>query len=400
MEQMMRSWLIGIMAIGSAIGCLATAGPALAACDLAAPDAARAGDALCARAWLDANLRLNQLQFVGTADSYKLEPSDQMLSLIRMGGRKDAEALDFGEPALAQQLDAGARALEFGVAYDPKGGLFKSPAGASMAGELLDPAYVAAMSQPGFKVIHVLDVDYRSNCLTLKDCLVEVLTWSRTHPDHLPILIALHTNDSRTPMPGATKPVPFDADAFAQLDREISTLFTPEELITPDEVKGAYPTLREAVRAGAWPSLKQARGKVIFLLDDTPQKTALYAGPNQSLEGRPMFVATDENSPSASFICIDDPVKDSARIAADVEQGFIVKTRADEDTREARAGDTTRRDGALASGAQFVITDFLLPDKRIGDYQVRLADPVQCNAKLAGALCTGNAQSLVAVADH
>jgi hypothetical protein len=378
------------------MGLLATAAPALAACDLAAPNAAHAGDTQCARAWLDANLRLNQLQFVGTADSYKLAPSGQMLSLISMGGKKDAEALDFGEPGLAQQLDAGARALEFDIAYDPQGGLFKNPAGASMAGELLDPAYVAAMSQPGFKVIHVLDIDFRSNCLTLKDCLTDVVTWSRTHPDHLPILIALHTNDSKTPMPGATKPMPFDAEAFAQLDREISNLFTPEELITPDEVKGAYPTLYEAVRAGAWPSLKQARGKVIFLLDDSLQKATLYAGPNQTLEGRPLFVATDENSSLASFICVDDPMKDGLRISSDVAQGFIVKTRADEDTREAREGDTARREAAFSSGAQFVVTDFLLPDKSIGAYQVRMADPVQCDAKLAGSLCASNAQLIVA----
>ena len=391
----MRSWLMAI----AAMGLLAT-DPALAACNLTAPDAAHAGDAQCGRPWLGANLRLNQLQFVGTADSYKLAPSSEMLSLISMGGKKDAEALNFGEPALAKQLDAGARALEFDIAYDPKGGLFKSPAGASMAGELLDPAFVAAMSQPGFKVIHVLDIDFRSNCLTLKDCLTEVVTWSRTHPDHLPILIALHTNDSKTPMPGATRPMPFDAEAFAQLDSEISSVFTPEELITPDEVKGAYPTLREAVRAGAWPSLAQARGKVIFMLDDTPQKTALYAGPSLTLEGRPLFVATDENSPLASFICVDDPVKDGARVSSDVAQGFIVKTRADEDTREARAGDTVRREAAFSSGAQFVVTDFLLPDKSIGAYQVRMADPVQCDAKLAGTLCASNAQLIVAVADH
>ena len=287
--RVMRSWLM-MSAILLSLG-----SPALAACDLSAADAAHAGDSDCARPWLDANLRINQLQFVGTADSYKLAPSDQMLSLISMGGKKDAEALDFGEPPLAQQLDAGARALEFDVAYDPKGGLFKNPAGASMAGELLDPNYVTAMSQPGFKVIHVLDVDYRSSCLTLKDCLTEVLTWSRTHPGHLPLLITLHANDSKTPMPGATKPVPFDADAFAQLGREVTDLFTPEELITPDEVKGAYPSLREAVQAGAWPSLAAARGKVIFLLDDTAQKAALYTGPANSLEGKPLFVATDEN---------------------------------------------------------------------------------------------------------
>ena len=260
----MRSWLIGVMTASL----LGTAGPVFAACNLSAPDSAHAGGDVCIQPWLDANMRINQLQSVGTAESYKLAPSDAMLSLIKMGGKKDAEALDFSEPPLADQLDAGARALEFDVAYDPKGGLFKSPAGASMADELLDPSYVSAMSEPGFKVIHVLDVDYRSSCMTLKDCLTQVAAWSRAHKDHLPILISLHANDAKTPMPGATKPVPYDADAFAALDAEIRSVFQPGELITPDQMKGEHATLREAAQAGAWPKLGEARGKVIFLLDD------------------------------------------------------------------------------------------------------------------------------------
>ena len=192
-------------------------------------------------------------------------------------------------------------------------------------------------------------------------------------------------------MPGATRPVPFDSQAFADLDAEIRAVFQPGELITPDQVKGAYVSLREAVQSGGWPKLGEARGKVIFLLDDSAQKADLYAGPAKSLEGRPMFIATDENSPLASFICIDDPVKDQARIAGDVAAGFMVKTRADADTREARAGKTVRRDAAFDSGAQIVATDFLLPDKKIGDYQVTLTDAgghsEQCDAKLPGQQC-------------
>src|ERR1700678_2767434 len=111
----MRAMRYLLMA-AAAVGLLAAAGAALAACALAPSDAADAADAQCGRPWLDANLRLNQLQFVGTADSYKLAPSSEMLSLISMGGKKDAESLNFGEPALAQQLDAGARALEFDIA--------------------------------------------------------------------------------------------------------------------------------------------------------------------------------------------------------------------------------------------------------------------------------------------
>jgi Phosphoinositide phospholipase C, Ca2+-dependent len=381
----MRLWLAGAVT-GSL---LSLTGPAFAACDMAAQDAAHAGGDTCIRPWLDAHMRINQLQYVGTAESYKLAPSDSMLSLIRMGGKKDAEALDFGQPPLAEQLDAGARALEFDIAYDPQGGLFKNPAGASMASDLLDPAYVGAMSEPGFKVIHVLDVDFRSTCLTFKGCLTEVATWSRAHKNHLPILIALHANDVKTPMPGATKPIAFDASAFAALDAEIRAVFQPNELLTPDDVKGSHASLREAVQTGGWPQLGKARGKVIFLLDGPEAKTDLYAGPAKSLDGRPMFIATDENSPLASFICIEDPLQDQARIGQDVAAGFIVKTRADVQTREARDGKTARRDAAFASGAQIVATDFLMPDKKIGPYQVNFADgqKAQCDAKLPGQQC-------------
>ena len=384
---MMRFWLVAVVT-GSLVG---MAGPAFAGCYLSAPDAAHAGGDLCIRPWVDANMRINQLQFVGTAESYKLAPSDAMLSLIRMGGRKDAEALDFSEPPIADQLDAGARSLEFDVAYDPKGGQFKNPAGASMASELLDPGYVDAMSKPGFKVIHVLDVDFHSSCVTLKDCLTEVAAWSHAHKNHLPILIALHANDARTPMPGATHPVPFDADAFADLDAEIRTVFAADELITPDQVKGTHATLREAVQAGAWPRLGEARGKVMFLLDDKAEKTDLYTGAAKSLDGRPMFIAAAEDSPFASFICIEDPLKDQTRISEDVASGFMVKTRADTDTREARTNKTARRNAAFASGAQIVATDFLMPDKKIGSYQVTLAGSgsraAKCDVKLAGQQC-------------
>jgi hypothetical protein len=326
----------------------------------------------------DPGLKLNQIQIVGTAESYKLAPSAQMLSLIRMGGKKDAQALDFSQPPIADQLDAGARALSFDIVFDPQGGLFKNPAGASMADELLDTDYVAAMSQPGFKVIHVPDVDFKSSCMMLKACLAQVSAWSSAHPAHLPLVIVLHCTDTRTPMPGATSPMPFDDAAAAALDAEIRANFAAGQVITPAQVKGANVSLKEAVQTTGWPTLRAARGKVIFVLNDDPQATALYAAD----PARAMFAATDEASPNAGFVAIDDPVKNAARIAADVRVGLIVLTRADADTVEARSNDTRRRDQAFATGAQIVLTDFLLPDKKIGAYQVTIADPrhARCNA--------------------
>lgn len=289
--------------------------PALAQtpCDLAAADARTAGPG-CGKAWFDANLRLNEIQSVGTAESYKLRPTSAMLKLVAMGSDDDVKALDYDEPPVIDQLNAGARSLTFDVAYDPKGGLYKNPAGASMAGDLLPDPYVAAMSTPGFKVIHILDVDFNGNCVTLKECLTVAATWSRAHPDHVPLVIALKSNDERTPMPGATHPVKFDSAVFDALDAEIRDVFKPEELITPDSVQGKAASLHEAITTSGWPRLGAVRGKVLFLLDDTAPKVAAYRGTRAGLEGRVMFVATDAASPAAAFVTVENPALHSADV--------------------------------------------------------------------------------------
>ena len=47
-----------------------------------------------------------------------------------------------------------------------------------------------------------------------------------------------------------------------------------------------------------------------------------------------------------------------AEIDALVKQGYLVRTRSDENTEQARTDDTTRRDLALSSGAQMISTDY------------------------------------------
>jgi hypothetical protein len=355
-----------------------------AAAQVAAAAVARPCDGRCAAKWMDAHLRMDQMQVVGTAESYKQRPSKAVMGLIRMGGKSDAEALDFGLPPIAAQLDDDVRALAFDMAFDPRGGAYRNPAGAGMAMDLLPDTYLAAMARPGFKVMHVIDVDYNSSCLALRDCLEQVAAWSRAHPRHLPIVITLRTNDARTPMPGATRPVACDAAALAALDGEIRAVFHDSEIITPAAVQGSHASLRDAAMAHAWPMLGTARSKVVFVLDDSAEKAKLYQGDNHV-----MFVATDENAPNAAFISVADPVRDGARIAEAVKAGFMVITRADADTREARSGQVTRRDAAFASGAQVVQTDFALADPGIGAYRVILEDNAQamCGKRLGSEHC-------------
>jgi len=53
---------------------------------------ARACDTHCSASWMDANLRIDQLQLVGTAESYKQRPNAALMRLIRMGGKADRGA--------------------------------------------------------------------------------------------------------------------------------------------------------------------------------------------------------------------------------------------------------------------------------------------------------------------
>ncbi|MEA3019352.1 MAG: hypothetical protein QOI47_876 [Actinomycetota bacterium] len=100
-----------------------------------------------------------------------------------------------------------------------------------------------------------------------------------------------------------------------------------------------------------------------FALDNEPL-APLYRGST--------IFTSKPNATRPGFAKLNDPVGDAAKIADLVRRGFIVRTRADVDTVQARTNDTTMRDAALASGAQLVSTDYLTPDTRFSSYRVAL----------------------------
>lgn len=338
----------------------------------------------------DQPLRLNDITAVGTHNSYKQAiPADELAAMLAAAGQP-VLGLDYAHRPLIAQLDQGARQLELDVVRDPDGGRFAHPKTALGQGANLTPAFVAAMTRPGYKVMHMPDVDFRSSCLTFIECLTIVKAWSRAHPDHAPILILLNAKDGAASLPGGVTPLPFDTASFDALDVEVRSVFGEAEMITPDQVQGRRANLREAVLAGGWPTLAEARGKVFFALDEGPEKVALYRGARRSLEGRAMFVNTDEQSPAAAYLTLNDPVAQKDRITAAVRAGFIVRTRADADTWAARGNDVAQRSAALSSGAQYISTDYMWPDARFaGGYTVRLTggDIAVCNPVRAAGRC-------------
>ena len=373
-------------------------GVAQPACDLGAADVRAAGGDACAAAWMDRRLGMNDVTAVGTHNSYKLAiPAAELQAMIAV--RPSAVALDYSHRPLSTQLDVGARQIEIDVLNDPQGGRYAHPLSAlGRPGQAASTSagFAEAMGRPGFKTLHMPDVDFRSSCLTFVACLTEIRDWSSTHPDHAPILIMLNAKTGDATMPGGTPPLDFDAAAWDALDAEVRSVFSADQLITPDLVQGRHPTLRDAVLAGGWPILGAARGKVFFALDEGPEKVAAYRGARRSLEGRVFFVNTDETSPAAAYLTLNDPVADQARIQAAVRAGFIVRTRADADTVEARVGDVSSRSAAFASGAQYVSTDYMWADPRFPAYAVRLTGGAAavCNPVRTEGRCDGLAVEL------
>lgn len=332
--------------------------------------------ALAMPAWAEEPLRLNQIQVIGTHNSYRLKPAPGVMRLIELAGKDQAQRLDYTHRPLPEQFSKlGIRQIELDVFADPKGGLFAKPAGYALAKAQgldagPDPNPNGILDRPGFKILHVQDIDYRSTVPTLDLALDEVLAWSQKHPRHLPIAILVELKDGAYAF-APTKPVKFDAKSLDQLDAAIRAKVPPEKLITPDDVRGNAATLREAILQRGWPSLEDARGKLIFLLDNEGPIRDLYLQGHASLKGRVLFATVDEQDAAAAFFKTNDPVRDFDAIQRRVRAGFLVRTRADVETMEARKNDTRQREKAFASGAQFISTDYPEPRVEWSPYVVR-----------------------------
>jgi hypothetical protein len=307
-------------------------------------------------------IRLNQIQVIGTHNSYHAGFQPSAEALWKAKNPAAYQGLDYRHLPLEQQLDSGVRQIELDVFADSQGGRYAHPLGPKMiaAAHLppdpdFDPDGI--MNKPGFKVMHVQDVDYISTCQPFTACLKQIRDWSHAHPGHIPVFILVETKQG-TGTRGEiqlTEPEPFTSSTFDALDAEIRSVFSPDELITPDDVRGLYNTLEEAVLAGNWPTVASARGKVVFLMDQRPVGPVYLAG-HLSLRGRVLFTNAEPGQPDAAFIERNDgPETDIANL---VRKGYLVRTRTDADTKEARINSTARRDAMMASGAQILSTDY------------------------------------------
>jgi hypothetical protein len=333
----------------------------------------------------DRVVHLNQIQVIGSHNSYHAGFPPSARKYIETNYPEALHGLDYSHAPLGEQLSGGVRQIEIDIFADTKGGLFSHPLilqKIAAAGLPADPAYDPdhAMDKPGFKVMHMQDFDVRSNCRTFVDCLTEVRTWSKAHPRHFPIFILVETKEDEVrEIPDAVKPEHFTRSVFDAMDKEILSVFKLSEIITPDDVRGNDATLLEAVRAGKWPTLAKARGKVIFLMDQRKVE-GIYTDGHPSLRGRILFTNAVPGAPDAAFTEENDG--SLTEINDLVKQGYLMRTRADEGTEAARTDDTARRDLVLSSGAQMISTDYPPSEpSRWTKYVVRFPDGMvaRCN---------------------
>jgi hypothetical protein len=292
-----------------------------------------------------AGMRINHIQFVGSHNSYKQAMPDGFVKQLMKVNPKVLESLEYDHAPLAEQLDLGIRKLE------------------------LDIFYVAYEDQ--FLVGHVQQIDMNSNCDTLRICLTQIMAWSQINPTHAPLWISFNAKDGY--IRGLPSPEAFSTAAFALMDSIVEELLG-EKLIRPRDIVDLQ-----------WPLLDEARGKFILILDEGGAKRDMYY---DGWQQRPMFISAPEGHPAAAIMILNDPVGQFHEIQRLVTAGYMVRTRADADTREARENDKRRRVAAFASGAQAVSTDYYLPATHFGNqYQVILPQPVQCNPITAPSDC-------------
>lgn len=312
----------------------------------------------------DRALRLNDIQIIGSHNSYRRAPDAEGVAAIAAARPGLAEILAYEHPPLARQLDLGVRQFELDVFAPPES--------------------VPEDEAPGFRVMHLPGLDDESHCPRLADCLGELRAWSRAHPGHLPVIITIDAKDRPFGISGVAVPRPLTPALLEALDRELVEGLGRARLITPDDVRRRHPTLRDAVRAGGWPTLEAARGRFMVIFDVRPGTAELYRQGRPSLAGRAMFSLYGPGEPEAATFVVQDPRgEDQARIRGLVRDGFFVRTRSDANTVEARTGDRSMLEAAAASGAQVISTDYYpgAPDPLGLGFVVTLpdGDMARCN---------------------
>lgn len=271
-------------------------------------------------------LRLNQIQIIGTHNSYHVaQPAERLAELVKRN--PSYASLGYSHPSLDTQLNSGVRGFELDVYYQPEG---------------------------FFKVLHVPDFDDSTTCGTFVECLEVIREWSLAHPTHIPIMTHIEVKD-RQYEAVPTKILPVNGPEIEILEREIRSVFGNDHLFEPDDLRGDFETVNAAVLEQQWPKLEEVRGKCLFILHNRGRHRQEYLKGNLGARGRALFNFSVPGEPDAAFLIRDNPFDEG--IPDLVRKGYVIRTR------DGGPRNPNRVEAALSSGAHLISTDYPMGEK-------------------------------------
>ncbi len=326
----------------------------------------------------DDNLPINQIQTLGSHNSYKIMTEKCIHNLIKLAnpfvkkGLTPAQQMEYNHLPLDSQLENyGLRNFELDIYRDTAGGRYYHRQGMALCFKSTK-SNVDALLWPGLKVLHISDIDFNTHYYTFKDALYAVKKWSDAHPTHIPIYILIETKEDgisdHVKIAGFKTAIKFDEKGMQEITHDINFIFKDDmqHILMPDDVRKNHTSLNEAIQQEGWPRLKDARGKIIFIINGGAHVTEQLIKTHPSFQGLPYFSFTEPDRPESAFIKCDNPNTDFEKMKQSVAKGYIVRTRGDADTEEARKNDYSSFEKAKLTGSQIISTDFYQPFKGTG----------------------------------
>lgn len=253
-------------------------------------------------------VKINEIAVIGTHNSYQLLATPQkraygkVCNVLTFGSEFDD--IDFEMDTYTQQLETGIRNLEIDI-------------------ETVDDG-----KNISFVVTHKPITDNVSSGYDFVKGLEEIVMWSDNNPNHIPIYLLI---EPKADVDSVNNMKDFSLEYALELDSVIRETLG-ERLLTPELVKGDFDSFAEMREADAWPTLREAAGKIIVLLHPC-DVTEQYIDTDSSLSTQvmfPMLRFEDIEKTYASFILDNEP-EDAAKnnhITVD-EKNLMVRTRAD-----------------------------------------------------------------------
>ena len=260
------------------------------------------------QAALDDGMRLNELRYLATHNSYKqaISTETQVFYDYALFGACNG-LYDYVFDTVTEQLNNGIRSIEIDL-YKHK-------------------------TADGFdiKILHNCLTEASSSMADFELGLKELRMWSDYNEGHLPVIVLVEPKTSGIGDFGA-----MDSEAFTYAFSLMETILG-DKLYTPADAIGDYSTFAEMRAANDYPAVRDLTGKFVFLLHESKKKDS-FTSLDETLLSQKMFYTAYASSLSKGksgvyadnvlFALANEP-SDSELLEYAVDNNYIVRTRID-----------------------------------------------------------------------